>query len=107
MIVNIKPLSVNQVWQGRRFKTPLYKAYEKEMLLKLPNLNLNTKALLSVDITFGYSTRASDIDNGLKPFLDCLQKKYGINDNKIYSLNVTKEIVKKGDEFIQFSIKEI
>ena len=107
MIVNIKPLSVNQVWQGRRFKTPKYKAYEKEMLLKLPNLNLNTKALLSVDITFGYSTRASDIDNGLKPFLDCLQKKYGINDNKIYSLNVTKEIVKKGDEFIQFSIKEI
>jgi len=107
MIVNIKPLSVNQVWQGRRFKTPKYKAYEKEMLLKLPNLNLNTSALLSVDITFGYSTRASDIDNGLKPFLDCLQKKYGINDNKIYNLNVVKEIVKKGEEFIKFSIKEI
>ena len=107
MIVNIKPLSVNQVWQGRRFKTPKYKAYEKEMLLKLPNINLNTSALLSVDITFGYSTRASDIDNGLKPFLDCLQKKYGINDNKIYNLNVVKEIVKKGEEFIKFSIKEI
>jgi Holliday junction resolvase RusA-like endonuclease len=107
MIVNIKPLSVNQVWQGRRFKTPKYKAYEKEMLLELPKLNLNTKAYLSVDITFGYSTRASDIDNGLKPFLDCLQKKYGINDNKIYNLNVVKEIVKKGEEFIKFSIKEI
>jgi Holliday junction resolvase RusA-like endonuclease len=107
MIVNIKPLSVNQVWQGRRFKTPKYKAYEKEMLLKLPKLNLNTKAYLSVDITFGYSTRSSDIDNGLKPFLDCLQKKYGINDNKIYNLNVVKEIVKKGEEFIKFSIKEI
>ena len=107
MIVNIKPLSVNQVWQGRRFKTPKYKAYEKEMLLKLPNINIDIKALLRVDITFGYSTRASDIDNGLKPFLDCLQKKYGINDNKIYNLNVVKEIVKKGEEFIKFSIKEL
>ena len=33
MIVNIKPLSVNQAWAGRRFKTPKYKAFEKEMLL--------------------------------------------------------------------------
>mgnify|MGYP003655836958 CR=1 FL=1 len=104
MRVQIKPLSVNQVWQGRRFKTPIYKAYEKEMLISLPDLEICTESHLRVDITFGYSTRAADIDNALKPFLDCLQKRYGINDNKIYFLNVKKEIVKKGKEFIDFNI---
>ena len=107
MKVNIKPLSVNQVWQGRRFKTPKYKSYEKELLLKLPLFKIDCNAHLSVDITFGYSNTLNDIDNALKPFLDVLQKKYGINDNKIYFLNVKKEIVKKGDEFIKFNIKEL
>ena len=34
--IEIRPLSVNACWQGRRFKTPEYKAYEEEMLLRLP-----------------------------------------------------------------------
>jgi len=33
--INIKPLSVNDCWQGRRFKTKEYKAYEKEMKLMI------------------------------------------------------------------------
>ena len=47
-----------------------------------------------------------DIDNGLKPLLDILQKKYKFNDRDIYKLNVTKQIVKKENEFIQIKIKE-
>jgi Holliday junction resolvase RusA-like endonuclease len=105
--INIKPLSVNQAWAGRRFKTPKYKAFEKEMLLILPNIKIDLNARLRLDIVFGYSSRASDIDNGLKPLLDCLQKKLGINDNKIYELNVKKEIVKKGKDFIKFEIIEL
>jgi len=27
--IPIKPLTVNKAWQGRRFKTPAYKQYEK------------------------------------------------------------------------------
>jgi len=107
MIVKIKPLSINQAWQGRRFKTPLYKFYERELLLKLPNIKINPKVHLRLDITFGYSNMASDIDNPLKPFLDCLQKKYNINDNMIYELTVKKEIVKKSKEFINFEITEL
>jgi hypothetical protein len=42
----------------------------------------------------------------LKPLLDLIQKKYGINDNRFYKLEVTKEIVKKGKEFIKFDIQE-
>ena len=107
MKIKIKPLSVNQAWQGRRFKTQKYKDFEKAMLMMLPPLKIDFKALLRIDITFGYSSKASDIDNGLKPTLDCLQKKYGINDNRIYELNVKKEIVEKGKEYIELNINEI
>jgi len=105
-IIKIKALSVNQCWQGRRFKTPIYKGYEKELLLKLPKIDV-PKVKLKLVIVFGFSSKLSDIDNGLKPLLDILQKKYNFNDRDIYQLNVNKEIVKKGSEFIGFNIYEI
>ena len=106
MKINIKPLSVNQCWQGRRFKTPIYKGYENELLLKLVKIDVPNVSI-GLNITFGFSNKLSDIDNPLKPFLDILQKKYKINDRDIYELNVKKEIVKKGDEFIFFEIFEV
>jgi len=100
MIIKIKPLSVNEAWQGKKYKTKKYDDYE-ELLINnlLPNdylLNYN-----SLNIEFGFSSRASDLDNPLKPLIDILQKKYNFNDNKIYELEVNKEIVKKGDEYIK------
>ena len=102
--LKVKPLSVNQAWRGKRFRSNKYKAFQKEMMLMLPPIKIDFKGDLRVDIVFGFSTRASDIDNPLKPLLDCLTKKYGINDNRIYKLNVKKEIVKKGNEFIKLKI---
>ena len=107
MRIDIKPMSVNEAWKGRRFKTDKYKGFENEMLLKLPNIKIDLESKLKIEIVFGFSSSGSDIDNGLKPFLDCIQKKYGINDNKVYELNVKKEVVKKGNEFIEFKIKEL
>jgi len=103
--INIKPLSVNQAWQGKRFKTVSYKDYEKEMLLRLPKLKVAIDKNLSIVIKVGYSNKNSDIDNCVKPFLDILQKKYGFNDSHIYKLTVEKEIVKKKEEYIEFDIK--
>lgn len=105
MRINIKPLSVNQVWQGRRFKTKKYKDYEKEVLLLLPNLKV-PKGKLELNITFGFSSVGSDWDNPIKPFQDILQKKYHFNDSKVYKATIVKEMVKKGSEFIEFSIEE-
>lgn len=102
--ISIKPLSVNQCWQGRRFKTKAYKEYEKELMFLLPPLKVDKKNQLWIKIFVGYSNKASDIDNFLKPFLDILQKKYGFNDNKIYALQVYKIDVKKGNESIEFEI---
>jgi len=107
MKIDIKPLSVNVCWQGKRFKTPKYKSYEKELLLKLPNIKIDFKSHLRLDIVFGYSNTLNDIDNALKPFIDVLQKRTGFNDRMIYELNVKKEIVKKGEEFIKFNITEL
>lgn len=104
MRINIKPLSVNDAWQGRRFKSQDYKDYERELLFKLPKLVISRNKKLSLYIKFGYSSKASDLDNGLKPLIDCLQKKYGFNDNKIYKLLVEKEDVNKGEEFIEWEI---
>jgi len=104
MRVDIKPLSVNQCWQGRRFKTPKYKSYESEMMLKLKPLTL-PEPPFEVYIEFGFSNIASDTDNPVKPFVDILQKKYGFNDNKVYKYILIKKKVVKGKEYIEFSIK--
>jgi Holliday junction resolvase RusA-like endonuclease len=102
--INEKPLSVNQAWQGKRFKTPVYKEYEKAMLLKMPLKNIEPNQMLRVEFFFGFSNKASDLDNPVKLLLDIAQKKYGFNDSNIYELNVRKCIVKKGEEFIQMGI---
>ena len=104
--LNIKPLSVNEAWQGRRFKTPKYKRYETDMLLLLPKLKI-IEPPYRVNIIVGFSNKASDLDNICKPFLDILQKKYGINDKHIEILHIEKQIVSKNNEFISFEIVSI
>jgi Holliday junction resolvase RusA-like endonuclease len=102
--INEKPLSVNQAWQGKRFKTPIYKAYEKEMLLRMPAGKIDLDQMLRVEFFFGFSNKASDVDNPVKLLIDIAQKKYGFNDMNIYEINIRKCIVKKGDDFIHMGI---
>jgi Holliday junction resolvase RusA-like endonuclease len=99
-------MSVNKAWQGKRFKTPEYKSYEKHVLMLLPS-QIEFKAPLRLNLVFGFSSKLSDLDNPIKCFTDCLVKKYNFDDRDIYELNVKKEIVKKGQEFIDFEINEI
>lgn len=103
--INIKPLSVNECWQGKRFKTPTYKKYERDLLLMLPKKTFKFDKF-NINIEFGFSSILADIDNPLKPFLDILQKKYSINDRDVYILNVIKKVVPKGSEYIKFKISE-
>jgi Holliday junction resolvase RusA-like endonuclease len=105
--INIKPISVNSVWQGRRFKNQEYKRYEKALLLLLPpDLKIPKKRKLEIRIEWGLSSKLADIDNFLKPFLDILQKRYSstFNDRWVYKLVVHKKIVAKGKEYIAFDI---
>jgi len=72
--INIKPLSINSAFQGRRFRTPLYNKYINEMLNILPELKITKTDNFFLFVEFGYSSKLSDIDNGLKPLIDCLVK---------------------------------
>jgi Holliday junction resolvase RusA-like endonuclease len=106
--IDIKPLSINEAFQGRRFKTPKYKKYRQALLYLLPvdkSLDFDKKDRLEVSIQWGFSNKLSDIDNCAKGFIDGLQDKYGFNDSQIYKLNLTKTIVKKGSEYIKFNIE--
>lgn len=102
--LNEKPLSVNEAWQGKRFKTPLYKAYEQTILLTMPKAKIDPEQMLRIEFFFGFSNKASDLDNPVKLLLDIAQKKYGFNDKNVFELNVRKCIVKKGEEFIHMGI---
>lgn len=107
MRIEIKPLSVNQAWQGRRFKTPEYKQYEADTLMLLPDTDLKlSDDPIDLDLSIGVSSPLFDVDNALKPLLDVLQKKYEFNDRYIYRLCIEKKLVDKGREFIDINFSD-
>jgi len=102
----VKPLSVNEAWKGRKFKTDKYKNYEKLLLATLPSIEIAfEKQPLEIFIEAGLSNKQSDIDNIVKPFVDILQKKYGFNDRYIYRMLVEKKNVSTGNEYIEFYVR--
>lgn len=105
MRIELKALSVNQAWQGKRFKTPTYKKFERDLMMMLLPLKIEDNRFLQLNVTFGYSSKLADFDNGLKPFIDVLQKKYNFNDNRIKRaiINIDNDVA-KGDEYIDFEI---
>lgn len=104
--IKIKALSVNDAWRGRRYKTPEYTAYERDLSLLLPTMDV-PEGKLQVHYIFGLSSRGSDYDNCIKQFQDTISKKYGFNDNKIYKAIIEKVDVKKGEEYIDFELSEL
>lgn len=99
-------MSVNIAWKGRRFKTDNYKKYERDIALMLPRFKV-PEGLLEIWIEFGFSNSLSDFDNPVKPFVDCLQNKYGFNDRQIKRAHIEIIDVKKGDEYIKFDLREL
>lgn len=104
--LSIKPLSVNDAWKGRRYKTDKYRAYEMELLYRLPKIVLPPPPY-EVTYRFGFSSASSDNDNPVKLFQDILSKKYKFNDNLIKRTIIESDYVKKGQEFVEFSIKTL
>ena len=104
--INMKPMSVNRAWQGKRFKSDEYEAYEMEMLLRLPPGKLPNPPY-SVSYEFGFSNPLADFDNPCKPLGDILQKKYGFNDKEIYEAHIRKVLVKKGCEYVRVKIEHM
>lgn len=104
-LLNIKPLSVNEAFKGKKYRTNKYDIFIRNCLLLLPlKLSIPDETNIKLAIEFGFSSKASDIDNCCKSFIDCLVKKYKVDDRFIYEMHVFKTIVKKGEEYIKFKI---
>ena len=102
--LKIKPLSVNKVWQGRRFKTQDYKNYEEEVYYNLPKKHVSG----FVHITFSFyikSFKRSDVDNFIKPLLDVIVKKGLIQDDRFVK-KVTAEKYQSEEEKIIIDIQQ-
>lgn len=105
--IKIKPFSVNNAWKGRRHKTEDYKNFEDEVYLLLPQLTIPKDAKLALTFWFGFSSKAADYDNPVKPFQDILQKAYEFNDRMIFEGHQYKRMVPKGEEYIKFLLEII
>jgi Holliday junction resolvase RusA-like endonuclease len=101
--IRIKPLSINECSQGRRFKTAKYEQYERDCIWLLPPITL-PEPPYHISYIFGVSNMQQDVDNPIKPIQDILQKKYRFNDNLVHSITASKVKVKRGSEFISFLI---
>ena len=99
IMLPIKPLSINEAWQGRRFKTKEYIKYQRDLLMILPQIKVIPKKI-SLYFEFGFSNISADIDNPVKLILDIMQKKYKFNDADVWELRIKKAKVKKGFEYI-------
>lgn len=105
--LDIKPFSVNEAWKGTRRKTAKYSDFEQEVLFKLPQLTIPPDAKLALTFWFGFSSKAADYDNPIKPMQDILQKAYEFDDKMIFEGRQFKRLVPKGEEYIKFLLEII
>jgi Holliday junction resolvase RusA-like endonuclease len=113
-MIEIKPISVNACWQGRRFATKAFKRWQglvvnqmrwqaKESECPLPfeweKIHLHLRLYLEHPLK-------SDTDNYQKPIIDCIVKSGWIKDDR-YIFRITTEKIKSDKEGFDFSIKEL
>ena len=59
-------------------------------------------------VTAAVSAKQQDLDNVIKPLLDTYQQMYDeFNDNKVYGIYLMKDIVPKGEEYIEVSVRSM
>lgn len=105
--IKIKPLSSNRAWQGKRYSTPEKKAFEEELMYRLPRDLIVPEGDLQIWFVFGLSSKVADYDNFIKTAQDVIAKFYGFNDRRIYRGLTDKHDVKKGNEFLSFQIRPL
>lgn len=106
LFVQEKPLSINDAFQGRRFKTKEYKAYEERLLYQLPKRERLTGPIKVKYLFFLRNHKLTDCDNLIKPLQDILQKAgYFENDRNIYEFQVLK--IPSSEDKIEIEISKV
>ena len=104
--LGIKPISINEAFQGRRFKTKKCKKFEEDLSYLLPAKKC-IPGKVQVRYKFYLKNHAlTDYDNMIKVMQDSLVKKgYIEDDRKIYRAMIDK--IPSKENFIEILIKEL
>lgn len=105
--INIKPLSVNEAYKGRKYKTTKCDVFKNTFKSVMPDKIDVPKGYLSIHFIFGLSSKSGDGDNCVKISQDCIAEKYKFNDKLIKRWIIEVENVKKGNEFISFNLTKL
>jgi len=105
--INIKPLSVNSAYKGRRFRTPAHDIFKTAIKYLLPPVYKMPPPPYCIQFEFGVSSSLSDGDNLIKLTQDSIADKYEFNDRYIKRWIVDVEKVEKGKEYIKFRIDHL
>jgi Holliday junction resolvase RusA-like endonuclease len=103
---NLPSKSNNYLISGNRlYKHPNLKAFESSFYIQCDKYRHTTvEGEFELEVKVFYPSRRSDLDNGLKILLDCLQKMGVIeNDNKCMKITASKHI-DKTDPRIEFAL---
>ena len=104
--LNISPFSVNRAWQGRRFRTPEFKQWQKAVLLMMPKMKM-IKGEVAVFMKFYLkSIKRSDCDNFIKCILDCCVAKGWIEDDR-YIMEINAKKIKRDIEGFEIQIVKL
>lgn len=102
--IEIKPLSVNDAWRGRKFSTPKKKKYEAKVKQELKDCVLED-CIPPYEIHFRFwIPKLQDYDNCIKVTQDIVCEHFGINDRDIYKAIIEKVPVKSWQEYFEIEI---
>ena len=84
LTLHVKPMNINEAWQGRRFSTTAKKDYEQRLRLSLPKVAVVGKPYYRIAFDFHLRSFAlTDYDNCIKVTQDCLVKRGIIKDDRL------------------------
>jgi len=103
--IPLRPVSVNEAWQGRRFKTEIYKIFCEQFYLIAPKKKM-IKGIVQIEYRFYMKNhKMADYDNVIKTTQDMLVKcGYIEDDRKIYK--ATQYKIPSEEDKIEVEIKK-
>lgn len=110
-LLKIKPISANKMYYRNKRKTQDYSDFQEGVShiinpSKSP-LQWPFTSPVELKVKVGYSNILSDIDNCLKGLIDTYASIYsGFNDRTVFKITVEKEIVPKGESYLDIEWKE-
>lgn len=103
-LVQTRPFSTNKMSGARKtFETKEYLEYRELIAVKAGgHYGFTGKEKMNLHVIAGFSNKRGDSDNTLKPLLDSIVGSVddAFDDSQVYHLDVTKQIVPKGQEFM-------